>query len=60
MYDAIVNRFVRPALIHEQMSRLQRVAERGQLDQLIDALLYAGTGDADLLVRVKKFLESNV
>lgn len=60
VYDALVKRFYRPTVIHEQMSRLQRVAERGQLNQLIDALLYAGVGSSDLLVHVKKFLESNV
>ena len=42
MYDAIVTRFARPTSIQEQLTRLQWVAEHGQLEQLIDALLYAG------------------
>lgn len=59
-YTAITNWLKNPTLIHEQMSRLQWFAERGQLHQLIDALLYAGHGNADILVRVKKLLETNV
>ncbi len=60
MYDAITGRCARPTLIHEQMQRLQWVAERWQLEQLLDALLYAGVWNSDLLVRVKKLLQSNV
>ena len=60
MYDAIVTRFARPTIIQEQMLRLQWVAEHGQLEQLIDALLYAWAWTNDLLVRIKKLLQSNV
>lgn len=59
-FKALTTWFARPTMIHEQLVRLQRVAERWQLHQLIDALLYAWIGNADLLVRVKKRLETNV
>lgn len=60
VYAMIVNWIASPTSIQEQMSRLQWVAERRQLEQLIDALLYAWIGSSDLLVRVKKLLQSNV
>jgi hypothetical protein len=60
MYDAIVTRFAHPTSIQEQLVRLQWVAEHGQLEQLIDALLYAWAWTNDLLVRIKKLLQSNV
>lgn len=60
MYAALATWFARPTVIHEQMQRLQWVAERGQLEQLIDALLYAWNLPSDLLVRIKKLLQSNV
>ena len=40
-FSAVVGRLKHPTLIVEQMNRLQRFATQGQLDQLIDALLYA-------------------
>jgi replication-associated recombination protein RarA len=60
VYDALVRRFAHPTTIQDQMSRLQWVAARGQVEQLIDALLYAGSWSVDLLVQVKKLLQSNV
>jgi hypothetical protein len=60
VYDALVRRFAHPTTIQDQMSRLQWVAARGQVEQLIDALLYAWSWSVDLLVQVKKLLQSNV
>ncbi len=59
-YTAITNWLKKPTLIHEQMSRIQWFTERGQLNQLIDALLYAGHWNPEILVRIKKLLETNV
>ncbi len=59
-FSAVVGRLKIPTLIVEQMSRLQRFATQGQLDQLIDALLYAWHWTPEKLVRVKKLLETNV
>jgi DNA polymerase III, delta subunit len=59
-YTAITNWFKKPTLVHEQLTRIQWFVERGQLHQLIDALLYAGHGNPEILVRIKKLLETNV
>lgn len=59
-YRAITNWLAKPTLIHEQMSRLQWFAERWQLHQLIDALLYTWHGTPAILVRTKQLLDTNV
>ncbi|MDP2669673.1 MAG: hypothetical protein Q8O99_01320 [bacterium] len=59
-------RFLKPERIDLQLTRLKRFVQQGQLDTLLDALLYMRGNDpatlslTDRLVRTKKLLDTNV